>query len=92
MCPLQCPLTRQFRTDFEHTYEEIKDTIKDLPIGKQLHITMSAMGVGYLAATTATQHAIELLKSISNPLEREEAKRYIERKKNIESLKNQNNE
>lgn len=50
------------------------------------------MGVGYLAATTATQHAIELLKSISNPLEREEAKRYIERKKNIESLKNQNNE
>lgn len=77
------PVSEKFKTDFLHTYEEIKDTIKDLPIDKQFHITMSAMGVGYLAATTATQHAIELLKSISNPLEREEAKRYIEHQKRI---------
>ena len=56
-----------FRNDFMHTFYEMKESIKDLSMDKQFEIVLSAMGVGYAAATTAMQFGLDLLKSIGNP-------------------------
>lgn len=59
--------SEKFKNDFLHTFYEMQESIKDLDADNQFRIVLSAMGVGYSAASNAMQYGIDLLKSISNP-------------------------
>lgn len=54
--------SEDFRNNFMHTYQEMKDVLVGMSIYKKILITLRSMGVGMKAASTAYQRISEVLR------------------------------
>jgi hypothetical protein len=69
----------QLLVDFLAAYSRLYKTIKTLKAEKQFKIVIESMNIGYDTSSLAYQHAILLLKSISDPESREKLKQFKEK-------------
>lgn len=59
-------LTEDFKNNFLHTYQEMKDVLKGMSAYKQISIVLKAMGVGIMSASNAYNTILDIHKSFNN--------------------------
>lgn len=57
----QGEFTENFKNNFLHTFTEMEDVLKGIPLERKILITLRSMGVGLQAAITAYDRILEIL-------------------------------